>query len=175
MCDSPGVDSLEDRVRSRILALYERGSRAGEKWTAEKLAKFVGADTPSAVRKLLNGQNRIGLRHIQGFCEAFQVTPAELVLEPGALMQPTSPLEAAIIAHLRQMTELERRSLLTLLERPTMISHRKARMGRAMLSVKEQELVDLFGRVKKDGVRDGVLRTLRGAVEAVDRSSHTNE
>jgi hypothetical protein len=28
--------------------------------------------------------------------------------------------------------------------------------------------VDLFARVKKDGVRDGVLRVLRGAVHAED-------
>jgi hypothetical protein len=37
-----------------------------------------------------------------------------------------------------------------------------------MLSPKEQELVDLFARVKKDGVREGVIRTLRGAAEAPD-------
>jgi transcriptional regulator with XRE-family HTH domain len=164
------VESLEDRVRSRIVALYERGSKTGEKWTAEKLAKFIGADTPSAVRKILTGLNHISLRHIEGFSTAFQVTPAELMIEPGAVIQPISPLESTILAHVRQMTELERRSLLTLLDRHlTITSPRQARLGRAMLSAREQELVDLFAR-SDDGAREGVLKVLRGSAAA--RQAH---
>ena len=76
----------------------------------------------------------------------------------------------AIIGLVRQMTELERRSLLTILERPIYAApDRKARLGRAMLSPKEQELVDLFARVKREGVRNGVLQTLRGAVKDEDK------
>jgi hypothetical protein len=85
------------------------------------------------------------------------------------LIQPVTPIEAAFLSHIRSMTELERRSLLTILERPIYAApDKKARLGRAMLSPKEQELVDLFARVKKDGVREGVIRTLRGAAEAPD-------
>lgn len=159
-------------MRARIVALYERGSKTGDKWTAEKLAPFIGADTPSAVRKILNGQNRIGLRHIQGFCIAFQISACELVMEPGAVLQAVTPMEAAVLEHVRKMSELERRSLLTLLDRPVMVAHRKAKFGRPMLSGQEQELVDLFGRVKRDGVREGVLRTLRGAVEMDRQHKH---
>ncbi len=162
---------LEELVRQRVRTLYEREGRNGEKWTAEKLMPFLGMREPSGVRKLLNGDNKIGLSHLEGFCEAFQVTPCELVIEMGALIQPVQPIEAALLALFRQMTELERRSLLTILERPiyTQAPHAKrSRLGRAMLTVKEQELVDLFARVKRDGVREGVLKTLRGAAQGDD-------
>jgi len=155
---------LDELVRERVNAIYEKPSRSGDKWTAEKLAPYLGMHDPSSVRKLLNGDNRISLAHIEGFCSAFQITPAELLSEPGSLIQPVTPIEAAFLTHLRQMSELERRSLLTILERPIYSAvSKKARMGRAMLTSKEQELVDLFARVKRDGVREGVLRTLRGA------------
>lgn len=164
------VPRLDELVRGRVLALYGRVSRGGEKWTAEKLAPFLGISDPSGVRKLLNGNNKISLAHIEGFCTAFQVSAAELVAEPGSLIQPVTPIESALLTHFRQMTELERRSLLTILERPIYAApDRKARMGRAMPTVKEQELVDLYARVKKDGVREGVLKTLRGAAEADER------
>ena len=120
---------------------------------------------PSGVRKLLNGDNRISLAHVAGFCTAFQITPCELVADPDAVLQPISPFEVAVLQIVRDMTELERRSLLTVLQRPVYTAPaKKSRLGRAMLTVKEQELVDLYARVKRDGVREGILKTLRAVV-----------
>jgi hypothetical protein len=163
---------LEDVVRGRLRELYERAGRAGEKWTAEKLVPFLGMSDPSSVRKILNGDNKISLAHVEGFCRAFQITPAELMIEPGAVIQPISPLEATILAHLRQMTELERRSLLTLLDRHVTITPRRAGLGRTMLTTREQELVDLFARAD-DGAREGILKVLRGSAAALQAQQKT--
>lgn len=164
---------LQERVLTRIQQLV-----AERDFSHEALAPHLGISA-SAVSKLLNGKNAIGLSHLEGFCRAFQMTPSEIVAEYGSLIQSVTPVEAAVLHLVRQMTELERRSLLTLLERPiyTAAPHaKKSRLGRAMLTVKEQELVDLFARVKRDGVREGVLKTLRGAAQdaAIEEKPHTN-
>jgi DNA-binding Xre family transcriptional regulator len=157
--------SLQERVRQRFKTLVDQRGVYHE-----TLADYLGLSR-SAVTRLLNDEGSgIALQHIEKVCEFFQITPAELMAEPGSLIMPVSPIESALLTHFRQMTELERRSLLTILERPIYAApDRKARLGRAMLSPKEQELVDLFARVKREGVRNGVLQTLRGAVKDEDK------
>ena len=153
------MDSLQERVRARLRTRVEEGDVSHD-----IIAKRLGVSRSYLTRLLKTGT--ITLEYVEKFCEFFQVTASELLAEHGALIQPVTPIEAAFLAHLRAMTELERRSLLTILERPIYAAPgKKARLGRAMLSAKEQELVDLFARVKKDGVRDGVLQTLRGAAK----------
>jgi transcriptional regulator with XRE-family HTH domain len=152
--------SLLDRVRQRIRTLVDQ-----KDVNHEALGKYLGLSR-SAVTRLLNDGGGIALDHIERLCAFFQITPAELMAEPGAVIQPVSPLEATIIAHLRQMTELERRSLLTLLDRPTAITRpRRAGLGRVMLTTREQELIDLYSR-SDDGAREGVLKVLRGSAAA---------
>lgn len=167
----PTVESLEALVRRRVRTLYERVGKSGEKWTAEKLAPFLGMTDPSGVRKLLNGDNKISLAHLQGFAEAFAVTPCELVSPDGAQFTYLKEFEPAILRLVREMNEHERHSLMAILQwrAPRYVEVKKSRLGRAMLTVKEQELVDLYARVKKDGVREGVLKTLRGAAQDDDR------
>jgi transcriptional regulator with XRE-family HTH domain len=152
--------SLLDRVRQRIRTLVDQ-----KDVNHETLGKYLGLSR-SAVTRLLNDGGGIALDHVERLCEFFQITPAELMAEPGAVIQPVSPLEATILAHLRQMTELERRSLLTLLDRPPAITTpRRAGLGRVMLTTREQELIDLFSR-SDDGAREGVLKVLRGSAAA---------
>ena len=159
---------LQERVRQRFRTLVDQ-----KDVPHELLGQRLGLSR-SGVTRLLNDEGGgFALHHIERLCEFFQITPSEIMAEPGALIQSVTPIEAALLAHFRQMTELERRSLLTILERPIYAApDKKARLGRAMLSPKEQELVDLFARVKKDGVREGVLKLLRGAGEEsrADRS-----
>lgn len=152
---------LQERVRTRFKHLVDT-----KDVSHETLGTYLGLSRSGVTRLLNDGGSGFALHHIERLCEFFQITPAEIVAEADALIVPISPTEAAVLHLVRQMTELERRSLLTLLERPiyTASPHaKKSRLGRAMLTVKEQELVDLFARVKVDGVREGVLRTLRGA------------
>lgn len=166
---------LQERVRSRLRRLVQQ-----KDVSHEVLAKFLGVSR-SHVTRLLNEDGAIMLPLLEKFCTFFQLSAAEIVMDEGALIQPISAIEAAVLAHIRQMTELERRSLLTILERPIYAApSRQARMGRAMLSAMEQELVDLFARVQADAIREGVLRTLRGAVKHQDtaphpRGAHRNE
>lgn len=163
------MESLQERVRARLREWCDG-------FTHQRIADAFRVDR-SAVSKLFaeNGST-ISLDHIEGFTFLLQRSAAEIVSERDDLVQPVTPIEAALLAHFRQMTELERRSLLTILERPYASKDRKARMGRAMLTVKEQELVDLFARVKRDGVREGVLKTLRGAAQdaAIEEKPRTN-
>lgn len=155
----PGL-TLQERVRTRLRD-WCKGL------THQQIADAFHVDR-SAISKLFaeNG-SAITLEHVEGFVFLLQRSAAEIVSNTDDLIQPVTPIESAILAIFRQMTELERRSLLTLLERPAyqLAKGKQSRLGRAMLTVKEQELVDLFGRVKRDGVRDGVLRTLRGAAQ----------
>lgn len=154
---------LQERVRQRFKILVDENGVSHE-----VLGDYLGL-TRSGVSRLLNDEGAgFALHHIEKLCEFFQITASEAVAEPHALIQAVKPLEASLLAVFRTMTELERRSLMTVLERPIASQERrskKARLGRATLTVKEQELVDLFARVKKDGVREGVLRTLKGAVD----------
>lgn len=134
--------------------------------THQQIADNFNVDRSSITKLLAEEGSAINLEHLEGFSFLLQKSVAEIVSEYGALIQSVTPIEAALLAHFREMTELERRSWLTILDRPRVIASAKPRLGRAMLTTKEQELVDLFSRVKKDGVREGVLRTLKGAAEA---------
>lgn len=154
------MNAFQEMVRTRIRDRVENAS---------VLARYL-KEAPSTVTKRLKPGGPAlcldFLDQIRAFFGGW--TPAEMVAETGSSVQPITPIEASILGVIRQMTELERRSLLTLLERPSYsqsATAKRSRLGRAMLTVKEQELVDLFARVKKDGVREGVLRTLKGAAQ----------
>jgi hypothetical protein len=154
------MNAFQEMVRARIRA------RVGN---ASTLARFLHEDPSTVTKRLKEGGPALCLDFLDQLRVFFGGwTPAEMVAEPESQIVPVTPIEASLLALFRQMTELERRSLLTVLERPAMgISPhaKKLRLGRAMLTVKEQELVDLFARVKRDGVREGVLKTLRGAAK----------
>ena len=153
--------SLPERTLARIRALVEERG-----FSQDTLAPHLGVGA-SAVSKLLSGKNAIGLEHLEGFCIAFQITPAELLVEPGSLIQPITPTEAALLREFRTLTETQRLGLLSVIERAAERPQKakRARLGRAALSQREQELVDLFVR-SNEQARDGVLKILRGAARA---------
>jgi hypothetical protein len=157
------MSEFQEMVRARIRARVENAST---------FARFLKEDPSTVAKRLKEGGTALCLDFLDQTRVFFGGwTPSEMVAEPGSDVIPVTPIELALLALFRQMTELERRSLLTILERPiyTQSPHaKKSRLGRAMLTVKEQELVDLFARVKRDGVREGVLKTLRGAAQADD-------
>lgn len=168
----PTQPTLQERTRERL-----------RDWCADmthqQIADALHLDRSAISRLFAENGSGITLDHVEGFSFLIQRSPAEIVAAPGATIQPVSPIESALLGIFRNMTELERRSLLTVLERPIASQERRAkksRLGRAMLTVKEQELVDLFARVKRDGVREGVLKTLRGAAQdaVTEEKPHTN-
>lgn len=161
----PQMNAFQEMVRTRIRERVQNAS---------VLARFLKEDPSTITKRLKAGGPSLCLDFLDQLREFFGGwTPAEMVAETGSSVQTITPVEAAILGLVRQMTELERRSLLTILERPAYNQSpyaKKSRLGRAMLTVKEQELVDLFARVKRDGVRDGVLETLRGAAKDDDQA-----
>lgn len=116
VCKTSGVESLEALVRRRLRAIYLKPTQNGEKWTAEKLAPFLGMKDPSGVRKLLNGDNTISLAHIEGFCAAFQVSASELVAPDGAQLTYLKEAEPTLVRLFREMDAHERLSLLNVLQ-----------------------------------------------------------
>ena len=152
--------SLQERVRKKFRDLVEQAEVSHE-----TLGQYLGLSRSGVSRLLNDDENGFALHHIERLCEYFQVTTAEVFADPGSMIHAITPIESALLTYYRDMTELERRSWLTILDRPRTIAAKSPRLGRAMLTLKEQELVDLFARVKKDGVREGVLRTLKGAAE----------
>jgi hypothetical protein len=142
------------------------------------LAAFLKTDPSTVQKRLKEGGSALRLDWLDSVTAFYQMSVSEMTTLPDSAWQEVKPLEAQMLAHFREMSELERRSLLTILSRPVYGTPEKTPrgLGRAVLTAKEQELVDLFARVKKDGVRDGVLRTLRGAAEAPDQPTpHTTE
>jgi transcriptional regulator with XRE-family HTH domain len=134
----------------------------------DTLGKYLGLSR-SAVSRLLNDEGSgIGLPHLEKCCEFFQITPAEFMVDPGALIQPIQPLEAQLLGIFREMTELEKRGLLDVLDRnprPVAANRRKReRFGQPRLSEREQHLIDLFVRSGPQ-VQEGVLRMLKGTAQ----------
>lgn len=155
--------SLAERALARIQQLVsERG------FSHETLAPFLGVG-PSAVSKILSGKNALSLDHIDGFSVALQISAAEIVLEPGSLIQPLTPMEAALLQSFRSMTELQRHSLLSVLDRSAAqaVNRRRARWGRSELTEEQQLVVDLYAR-SPEQARSGILKTLRGTAKLGD-------
>lgn len=158
------MNAFQELVRAR---LRERTPKQ------KALADFLHLDESIVQRRLKEGGTALCLDFLDAATAFYQMSVSEMCAQPDAAWQEVKPLEAALLMTFRAMTELERRSLLTVLQRPTDSREaRKARLGRAMLTAREQELVDLFARVKRDGVREGVLKTLRGAVESERPEAH---
>lgn len=171
--DRRAVENLEALVRRRVRALYEKEGKSGDRWTAEKLAPFLGMKDPSGVRKLLNGDNAIGLAHIEGFCAAFQVTPCELVSPDGAPFTYLKETEPTLLRLFREMDAHERLSLINVLQwrlpTPPPRARKRARLGRAQLTEEQQLVVDLYARSEPQA-REGVLKVLRGTARKTERA-----
>lgn len=155
--------SLAERALARVRMLVEQ-----EGFSHEALSPHLGVG-PSAVSKLLSGKNALGLDHLEGFCTALQMSASELLLEPGSLIQPITPLEGQLLTIFREMTEVQRISLLSVLDRrlhePS--KRRRARLGRAELTADQQLVVDLYAR-SNEQARSGVLKILRGTARVGD-------
>lgn len=156
--------SLQERVRQRFKTLVE-----SKHVSHEVLGKYLGLSRSGVTRLLGDEDTGFALQHIERLCEFFQITPAEIMADPGAVIVPIKPLEAQLLAHFRQMTELQRHSLLSVLDRSASVpeQRRRARLGRAELTEEQQLLVDLYAR-SPEQARGGILKTLRGTARLGD-------
>lgn len=161
---------LQERVRQRFRALVTDGGVPHD-----TIGKHLGL-TRSAVTRLLNDEGAgFSLQHIERLCVFFQLTAAEIVSEPGARIVALNPLEGQLLDVFRRMTELQRHSLLAVLDHGPQVpsTRRRARTGRSELTEEQQLLVDLFAR-SNEQARSGILKTLRGTAKLgdVERGQH---
>lgn len=154
---------LQERVRQRFRTLVRE-----KDVQHEVLAKHLGLSR-SAVTRLLNDEGSgFALHHIERLCEFFQITPAEVMAEPFALLQAVSPIEANILDIVRKMNELSRHSLLTVLEWPQRSGATVKRSGRSPdhLSPEDAMVLSLYRGMEDADAQSGVVMQMRGYVQA---------
>ena len=163
--ENVGKLTLTERVRAR-LRVWAEG------FTHQQIADYMHVHR-STVTKLLNADGTdITLGHLEAFSFLLQRSPSEMVAEPESTWQEIKPLEAQLLAVFRDMTELERRALLDVIDRPARPQTRRPRWGHAELTTAQQELVELFVS-SNEQARDGVLKILRGAARAAHHERKT--
>lgn len=124
------------------------------------LADHLGV-TRSAASRILAGQSALTLDYLERLAFFLQESPAELVADVGAVIQPTSPLEADLLARFRKMTQAERLSLLTVLDWQRGQPSATKRAGRApRLSAEQETLLALYA-ASPDEIKTAVVGVLR--------------
>ena len=139
------------------------------------LARFLDADPSTVQKRLREGGPDLSLDWLDEVRTFYQMTVAEMVTVPGSLWQEVKPLEAQLLSLFRQMTELQRVSLLSVLDRSASVpqTRRRQRAGHAELTNEQQLVVDLYVR-SNEQARKGILATLRGTAKVgdVERGTH---
>lgn len=163
---------LQERVRQRLKQLVD-----AKGVSHARLGAFLGVSR-SHVTRMLNEDGAILLPHVEKFCNFFQITAAELMTDPGALIQPLVPLEAAILDVVRKMDKLRQHSLLDILEWPAH-SGAPVKRGRApdhYLTSEEAMIVSLYRGMKDPDAQAGIVMQMRGFVRAKneDRNGGTH-
>lgn len=153
---------LQERVRHRFKALAE-----SRDVPHDVLGKHLGLSR-SGVTRLLNDEGAgFGLHHIERLCEFFQITPAEIIAEPHALIQALTPIEAAIVDIVRKMNELHRHSLLAVLDWQRGSSEpRKGRRTPDHLSPEDAMVLSLYRGMEDSDAQAGIVMQMRGFVQA---------
>lgn len=154
---------LQERIRQRLNQLVE-----AKKVSHATLGTYLGVSR-SHVTRMLNEDGAILLTHVEKFCEFFQVTAAELMTDPGALIQPLTPIEAAILDVVRKMDRLRQHSLLDVLEwqRASSIPSKRGR-SRTLdhLSSEDAMVLSLYRGIEDADAQAGIVMQMRGYVRA---------
>jgi DNA-binding Xre family transcriptional regulator len=152
---------LLERVRHRFRRMVD-----DKDVSHDQLAKVLGLSR-SGVTRLLNDEGSgFALQHVERLCEFFQVTPAEVMVEPGALIQPLVPLESAILDVVRKMDRLRQHSLLDVLEWPraSSLPSKKSRVD--ALNSEEAMVLSLYRAISDSDAQAGIVMQMRGYVQA---------
>ena len=161
---------LQERVRQRFRALVD-----AKGVPHETLAKYLGLSRSGVTRLLNDDGSGFALHHIDKLCEFFQVTPAEIVTDPGALIQPLEPLEAAILDVVRKMDRLRKHSLLDVLEwqRASSVGRTKPTRLPDHLSPEDAMVLSLYRGMHDTDAQAGIVMQMRGYVQS-KRESDTD-
>lgn len=166
------MNKFQEMVRARLRARTPNYST---------LAAFLKTDPSTIQKRLKEGGTALTLEWLDEASAFYQMTVSEMVTLANSVWQEVKPLEAHLLAHFRNMTELQRHSLLSVLDRPqSPEARRKPRGGHPELTEEQQLVVDLYARSEPQA-REGVLKVLRGTAKqrrgkaAHSPSDDTNE
>lgn len=153
-------NQFQEMVRGRLRERTE---------SQKALSDFLRLDASIIQRRLIEGGTALCLDFLDDVSTFYQMSVAEMCALPGSLWQEIKPLELQLLRHFREMTELQRHSLLAVLDRTAQEprAKRRARLGRAELTEEQQLLVDLFAR-SNEQARSGILKTLKGTATLGD-------
>lgn len=130
--------SLHERVRLRLRDLIE-----AEGYTQREVGEHLQIDRTTVSRTLTEGGLAVTFDFLEGVSYLLQRMPQELIADPGSPVIVASPLEVQLVARLREMTELERQALLTVIDW-RMPLPRGRRKHAAYPSPADSELLGLF-------------------------------
>lgn len=156
--------TLQQRVRSRLHALVD-----AQQVSHATLGKYLGLSRSGFSRLLNEEEYGISLHHIEKLCEFFQITAAELMTDPGALIQPLTPIEAAILDVVRKMDRLRQHSLIDVLEwqqASTIQTKRRHRRTPDHLSPEDAMVLSLYRGMDDSDAQSGIVMQMRGFVQA---------
>lgn len=143
------------------------------------LAAYLKATDPSVIQKRLKeGGTNLNLAWLDEVSGFYQMSVSEMCAMVNSAWQEVKPLEAELLLLFRGMTELQRHSLLSILNRSEgqPEKRRKPRAGYKPLTEEQQLVIDLYAR-SEPKAREGVLKVLRETAKrgTLDQISGTTE
>lgn len=143
-----GLNAFQEMVRTRLREHTPNFSL---------LARFLKADPSTIQKRLKPGGSALCLDWLDEVSGFYQMRVAEMVTEPGAALQSVSPLEASLLDRFRKMTEMQRMSLMAVLDWRGEIA---AKRGRPSHSHEDAMVLALYRAVAPD-VQAAVLGLMR--------------
>lgn len=128
------------------------------------LATFLKTDPSTVQKRLKEGGTALCLDWLDSVTPFYQMSVSEMTTLSGSSWQEVKPLEGQLLDIFRRMSELERRSLIDVLDRRPPPPMRKARGGHAELTEEQQLVVELYAQSDAQA-REGVLKVLRGTAK----------
>lgn len=119
------------------------------------LAKWLQVDRSTVSKRLSEHGTALCLDFLDEVSAFYQKSVSEIVQAPEAVFQSVSPLEASLLDRFRKMNELQRRSLLTVLDWRGDVPLAK----RKSLSHEDAQIVALYNGVPQN-VQAAVLQML---------------
>lgn len=102
-----GLNTFQEMVRTRLREHTPNFST---------LARFLKTDPSTIQKRLKPGGSALCLDWLDEVSGFYQMRVVEMVTELGAVLQSVSPLETSLLDRFRKMTEMQRMSLMAVLD-----------------------------------------------------------
>lgn len=105
------MGKLQELTRGRI-----RAACAALGLSQVRVAEYLKVDKSIVSRLFSTGGTALSLDFIEEVSALVQRLPAELVSDPAATVQSVTPVEAQLLGRLREMTDVQRAALVTVID-----------------------------------------------------------